>query len=386
MITRENIGELAQFESPEGCAVTFYFQPQPPQNKSHREEAILVKDLVREVMREAPSCARADLDRIQAMAEHLHGNARRAKAVFACSDKGFWREYDIPARLEGTRLVVNRQFHLRPLTALAEVLPRVCIAVAGRTTARIFDLWMDEIKEREKFVSELPRRGRSDGFSGYDAGHAQRKVVNEGIKHFKKLADRVQKKQEKEGFDRLVIGCRDETWPDIEAQLHPYAKQRLIGHFGFDPATGSVDEVRQQAERLLKEWRARRYKEMFERAVGEAHANGLGALGIKRVLRSLETGEVQTLLLGRKFAAQASECRNCGHVEPLKMTPTCSVCGGQTREMADVSDILLSKALRDGIEIVHMPPDPEFEKVGNVAAVLRFRADQNTNAALQQAG
>jgi hypothetical protein len=27
MITRENIIELAAFESPEGCAVSFYFQP-----------------------------------------------------------------------------------------------------------------------------------------------------------------------------------------------------------------------------------------------------------------------------------------------------------------------------------------------------------------------
>jgi len=37
MITREEIRQLAQFESPAGCAVSFYFQPQTPQNKSHRE-------------------------------------------------------------------------------------------------------------------------------------------------------------------------------------------------------------------------------------------------------------------------------------------------------------------------------------------------------------
>jgi peptide subunit release factor 1 (eRF1) len=281
---------------------------------------------------------------------------------------------------------VNRRFHLRPLTALADVLPRVCIGVVGRTTARIFDLWMDEIKEREKFVSELPRRGRSDGFIGYDAGHADRHVDEQAIKHYKKFADRLAKKQEKEGFDRLVIGCRDDNWPEMEPYLHPYSKQRLVGRFQFDPATGSVEQVRTEAERLLKEFRARRYHDLFTKAVNEAHANSLGALGIRRVMKSLETGEVQTLLLGQKFAAPASECRNCGHIEALKLTPACPVCGGQTREVEDVSDILLIKALRDGIEIIHVPPDPEFEKVGNVVAVLRFRADQNTNAALQQAG
>ncbi|MFB3813789.1 MAG: hypothetical protein ACE14L_06730 [Terriglobales bacterium] len=391
MITRENIAELAQFESPEGCALTFYYQPVLPQNKSHREEAIRVKELVRNALHEAEKngnnrCAREDLERVLGMAEHLRGDRRRARAVFACSSKGFWREYEIPARLAGNSLTINKHFHLRPLTGIADVLPRVCIALVGRTTARFFDLWMGELKETEKFVSELPRRGRSDGFAGYDAGHAQRHVDHEAMHHFKKFAERLQKRQEKGGFDRMIIGCRDETWPEIEPYLHPYAKQRLIGRFPFDPATATFDEVYQQAERVLREYREKRYRELFKRVVDEAKANGLGALGIKRVLRSLETGEVQILLLAQNFAAPGSECRNCGHVEPLKTNIKCPVCGAETRHVEDVADVLLRVAVRNGIEIVHVPRDPEFEKVGNVAALLRFRADQNTNAALQQAG
>jgi len=367
--------------------VSFYFQPGVPQNKSHREEAILVKDLVRHALPQSENGkgARADLERIQEMAERLHGNRGQAKAVFACSTQNFWREYDLPPRLAGSRLVVGKRFHLRPLTAIADVLPRVCIALAGRTTARLFDLWMGEIKETEKFVSQLPRRGRSDGFAGYDAGHAERHVDHEAMRHFKKLADRLQKRQEREGFDRLIIGCRDEVWPLIEPHLHPYAKQRLIGRFSYDPATAGVEEIRQEAERVRKEFREKRYRELFAKVVGEAKANGFGALGIKRVLRSIETGEVQTLLLGQNFAAPASECRNCGHIEPLKLNIACPSCGAETRTIEDVTDALLGAAVRNGMEIIHVPPDPEFEKIGNVAALLRFRADRNTNAALQPA-
>jgi hypothetical protein len=48
MITREEIRELAQFQAAgDATALSFYFQPQRPQNKSHREEAILAKDLAR---------------------------------------------------------------------------------------------------------------------------------------------------------------------------------------------------------------------------------------------------------------------------------------------------------------------------------------------------
>jgi peptide subunit release factor 1 (eRF1) len=390
MITREDIVELAQFESPEGCAVSFYFQPDTPQNKSHHEETIQVKDLVRQALHEVEKNgkhhgARGDLERIMAMAEHLRGNRRNAKVIFASTQQNFWREYDVPARLSGRSLVVGKRFHLRPLTAIAGVLPRVCIGVVGRTTARVFQLWMGEIKETGKIVSELPRRGRSDGFAGYDAGHADRHVDHEARLHFKKFVALLARRQEKEGFDRLILGCRDENWAEIEPYLHPYARQRLLGRFPFDFATGTVDQVREQAERILRDFREQRYHDLFRRVVNEAKANGLGALGIKRVLRSLETGEVQTLLLGQTFAAAAAECRHCGHVEPLKSDIPCPICGAETRTIKDVSDFLLGAAVRNGIEIVHVPPDPEFEKVGNVAALLRFRADQNTNVA-QQAG
>ena len=72
MITREDIRELAQLqciEDEEGCALSFYFQPRTPQNKSHREEAILLKDLVRDTIREAEKdgkneSLRRDLQRV----------------------------------------------------------------------------------------------------------------------------------------------------------------------------------------------------------------------------------------------------------------------------------------------------------------------------------
>ena len=51
MMTREDIRELAAFQADsDSCALSFYFQPRTPQNKSHKEEAILAKDLVRQAL------------------------------------------------------------------------------------------------------------------------------------------------------------------------------------------------------------------------------------------------------------------------------------------------------------------------------------------------
>ena|SRR5512143_1211490 len=381
MITRENIRELAGFESREGCALSFYYQPSTPKDKSHREELILVKDLVRNAIREAEKngkngCARDDLQKILDLAERLHGNSGRAKAIFASGKNNFWREYDLPPRLAATRLFVNERFHLRPLTAIADVLPRLLIVVADKTKARFFELWMDDITEREKFTNELPRRGRSDGFAGYDAGHAERHVEHEALHWYKRLAERMRELQES-GYERFLVGCRDENWPEFEPYLHPYVRQRFVGHFAIEPATATIGQVRESAEAMYNQFREQRRAGLVREAIGGAQRNGRGATGLKRVLESLEKGEVQTLLLARDFARRAAQCSNCGHLDS-HITDTCAVCGQRTRELDDVADAVLRVALRKGIEIIHIPDNPDLAAVGGIAAVLRFRADQNT--------
>ncbi len=382
MIKREDIRQLAEFESPQGCALSFYFQPRTPRNKSHRDEVILVKDLVRTALQNAErngknGCARADLERILQLAEHLHGNRSKAKAVFACGSRNFWREFDLPPRLLDTCLFVNRRFHLTPLALILDQAPKVCIALVDRSKARLFDLWVDELHEREKFAAELPRRGRSDGFSGYDAGHAERHVEHEAMHHFKKVADRLKELQESGQCRRLLIGCHDETWPVFEPHLHTYVRERLLGHFAIDAATATAEQVKESAQRLVAEYQAKRKEGLMREVLGEAHRNALGALGPRRVLRSLETHEVQTLLLGRNFAMPGVDCPHCGHLD-IHVTETCAVCGRTTRQLDDIADAVIGLAIRAGIEVVYVGDDPEFKKVGNLAALLRFRADQNT--------
>ncbi len=115
MITREQIHELAQFEDPSACALSFYFQPTTPRNKAHKEEAILTKDLAREAMRQLETRTRSSnaatammrvITKIKTSSSQpapisiascacrrifaataLRGNGARAKAVFACARK-----------------------------------------------------------------------------------------------------------------------------------------------------------------------------------------------------------------------------------------------------------------------------------------------------------
>lgn len=388
MITREDIRELAQlqFDDQESCALSFYFQPRPPQNKSHREEAILAKDLVRNAMREAEKngkngCARADLLRMLSVAETLHGHQTRAKVIFACGAKNLWREFDLPPDLPGSQLVVNSRFHLKPLALLLGAQRRVCVALVNRQRARLFDFRLDELKEREGLYHDVPRRSRSDGYAGYDAGHHERHVAGETLHHYKNVAARLKDEAEKGAWEKLIIGCQDNQWPEFEPQLHPYVMQRLLGRFSTEVVSATNDQIRENASHILVEARDNRRRSLVREALNQAKSNNRGVTGLRRVLRSLELGEVQTLLMGENYSARAVECPNCGHLDP-HIVRHCPVCGYATRELDEVCDAIIPVAIRRDIELFYVKDDEEFDRAGNIAALLRFRADQSRGAGL----
>ncbi|MBZ5491118.1 MAG: hypothetical protein LAO76_09320 [Acidobacteriia bacterium] len=383
MITREEIRQLAQFESPAGCAISFYFQPQTPQNKSHREEAIMAKDLVRDALRKAErngkdAVLREDLKKILTIAEGLHGNHSRGKAIFACREQGIWRELDIPPRPEPSQITVNSRFHMRPLVDARSGRPRTCIALVDRKRARIFELQAGAITQKPDLeFGPSPAVPRSDGFQGYEAGHRERHVENMVMQHYKMFAESLLMLYNREKFSALLVGCHDEAWPEIEPQLQGSLKQRLRGRIPVDPMVATAEEVREQADRILTKALQAEQRGLVRETIGEAQRNARGAVGLKHVLSALERQEVQDLLLTRDFKAEAVECTNCRHMD-TRMVKSCAVCGQETRELKDCSDTLVNLALRNGAEISFIDGDADLEKAGKIAALLRFRADQNT--------
>jgi hypothetical protein len=386
MITRENIRELAEFQGDGAdCAVSFYFQPAPPSNKSHREQAILAKDLVRQALREVEKngkngSSRTDLQRILDLAGEWQGNRTRAKAVFACGSRNIWREVDLPPQLAKTQLFVNRRFHLKELAVLLGGQPRLWVAFVDRHRARFFAQHLDEVKEQEALFRTLPRRGRGDGFAGYDAGHAERSVNDEVLHHFKNVAEFLKAGLERGAFDRLLIGCQDIYWNEFEGHLHPYVKKRLLGRFAAEVGGATDGQVRDQGQRMVKESLARHRHDQLGEVLSQARSNGRGVTGLRRVLRSLEMNEVQVLLIAENYSAHAVECTSCGHLD-AHMVRYCPVCGRRTQELEDVCEAIVPAAIRRDVELVYVKGDPEFDRVGSIAALLRFRADQKKDGA-----
>jgi peptide chain release factor subunit 1 len=384
MMTRNEIRELAAFQADEtkgACALSFYFQPDPPQDRSHRREAIVAKDVVKQALKSAGATGKngsvhADLDRVLDLATNLRGHAR-GRAVFACSAQNFWKEYELPPHLVATQIYLQRRFQLKPLAALLGAQPALCVAMVDRQRARFFDLRLDDLRERGAIVHMLSRNASSQGYNGYEGGHAERRVSEEALQHFKAVSERLRTDFEKGIWERLIVGCQDANWPEFESHLHPYVKQRLIGRFSADVASVSNEEIRDHAGAVLNRWITERGSKKASEAVDFAKSNGRGVTGLRRVLRALEAGEVQTIFLTENYSARAVECPNCGHLD-AHIVPSCGACGRPTRELTDVCDAIIPIAIRRDIELFYLKEHTDLDRAGNIAALLRFRSDQRT--------
>lgn len=387
MMTREDLRQLAKIECRANeYAISFYFQPGVPRDKSHREEGIQAKELVRKTIQELQLNGRAskatqDLERILHIAEGLHGNEGFAKVVFSCSDRNLWREFDVPPASFSTRLFVNRRFHLKPLAALFSEYPKLWVALADRQTARVLEVEFGKTKQQISIANPMPRHGRSDGFGGYDGGHAQRHKEDEVRRHYRELAEFLKNGAQRRQFDAIVFGCNDVNWPDLQSQLHPDVAKKTLGHFSGEIAGISDERAASEALRIAHDTLRRHHYSLLNETLDETRANGRGVTGLRRVLRALELGEIDTLLMSQDYSARAVECTNCRHLDS-HVVSYCPVCGHATREVEDVCEVLVPIAVRNNLGLVLLPRDETLDKVGNIAALLRFRADRNTNQLL----
>jgi len=374
---------LSSVHSSNGLAISFYYYPRTPQNRAHREQTILLKDMIRETRqrleREGKRGALADLERLSQLAEQWAHDGG-AKALFACQESGIFEVIDLPDTEGETTIYVNSRFHLRPLSEVGANDAAYLVVAADRVTARFDRYEGGALKEFDRIESDIPRKARTDGFGGYEAGHKERHVGNWEMKHFKEVADKLRQLCEGDSFAGVLIVCRSEVRPEIEPHLHSYVSDKLLGFIDSDPAMTSAEQLRDEIERLIHEKRNSEQQGLVREVIGEAQRNGRGKIGLRNVLLALEQGEVQTVLLDSGLAATLVECTNCGHLD-TRAAQQCAFCSQAVREISDVADLIVSRALAASIDVAFVD-DEEFARAGNIAALLRFRADQNTTAKL----
>ena len=310
----------------------------------------------------------------------------RLLVIFAAKD--FFQQYRLPVALP-SRLYVDPDPYIRPLTVLLDEFNRYCVVLVDRKRARAFDMYLGEMEEdvgalesdTPSWISEGEGKGArgtaigTGAWAGWRESKIQRHIADHVHRHFKEVAQLLFEHFKRRRFDRLIVGgpegAEGKVVPQFLDHLHSYLRERLAGTFAGELDL-PVNEVKRRALEVATHHERREEEALIERLLTEAHREkGLGVLGLNDVVLALMMSQVHTLVVEHDYHEQGWLCPRDHH---LSMAPgTCPLCGGDLREVEDFVDEVVEEAIEQGAEIEHIFTRHEGFADWKIGALLRFR-------------
>lgn len=263
--------------------------------------------------------------------------------------------------------------HLRPLLEAMDEYERYAVILTDKKRARIFTIYMGEIREHEDLWS--PTEGKIAGTAKderWSQARQQRHHDQQVASHAKKVVEALQELTLRLRFDRLIVAGPTEA-ASMVAKLLP---QRLHGKLvetiplAINAASQQVlDKVKAVQERMERQHEV----EMVEALIGELHESGKAISGLKEVCRAASEARVWRLFWVNTFVPTGVECRDCGALAPGE-PGNCPVCGGEIRPLEHLVDRLGQLVLEQSgqLEMVAGEAAEKLGEVGSIAALLRY--------------
>lgn len=372
MITADTVERIVGFNGDGLPVLSLYGRIEPGASRRQVHSRVLsLLDQVRPMARDhgldhqARLSLRADAERI---AEALDTERWQpgTMAVFACSGREFYEEVPLP-RLLHQRVTVDGTPFARPMLAVLEEYPRACLLVIDRASARVWDVYQDEMQEETKVRDRVLRK---PNFASNLAEDRVRNQEDELVKrHFRRVLESLAERLQTGGHDLLIVGGHEYEIPEFVQFLPLDLRQRLAGTFTVDPSTAPLAEIRASAFDILHRYERAQDQQMLSRLLEKAAMGGLAVLGLESSLWAASVAAIDTLLARAGATAPGVVCDESGWL--ARSGDTCPLCGKPTRPTPDVIDELAATVIGEGGSARHIEGDTKLSEY-LVAAELRF--------------
>jgi peptide chain release factor subunit 1 len=376
-LTRSRLRRLADLRPQRGRVLSVYLNLDPSELPTPPARASAISSLINDAQRKVDELSdlphddrmalRADVEHVrEVLAQPDIANAgTRAIAVFACAPAGVLETVRLAHRVE-PRVVVDGSPYLEPLVREGTD-ERWCVLLCNRRAARVFLGTPEALEETDRVEDDVHSHHHQGGWS---QARYQRSVEEEVRDHLDHVAHVVFDVFKRWGIDHLLIGAPEETRGDLERLLHPYLRERLGGRVHVDIEHATLDEVRAETAKAVREIERRREADALERFRQGVGSGGRAAAGIDEVLAALNEARVGTLLLGAGFASS-------GYVDPatgLLAGPGGSgpVSGGALEAVDDIVERAVEKALESSAHVLVVRHHDDLALHGGIGALLRY--------------
>jgi peptide subunit release factor 1 (eRF1) len=333
---------------------------------------LALKGLLKSVSAEA---APQDAEAIEQYVELEYDGQGKGLAVFAGGD--FWRAYslDLPV---GDSVHVGSQPYIKPLADYFDAYDRYGVVLVDREGARLFlfnqgtlqdatGMLGQELKDHEHGAAG--RGGRSGRGSGQGrAAPLDGHIDQVAMHNLRDIAELTQRFYQAGQCERIILGGTEGNRAQFLSMLPKALQGKVIGDVSID-MYASASEVLDRTMGIIQQSVAERKAALVQDLISASY-NERGSLGLANTMVAVQEQRVQTLAISEGFSAPGTECTHCGYLT-LRQTQECPVCGGQAREVPDVVEHLVRRAIGMDVEVVFVE-DEALDQAGLIGALWRF--------------
>lgn len=247
------------------------------------------------------------------------------------------------------------------------------------------DYWFDEGNGVSFYFSEAHPQNLAHGTGVITAKELVRNIGRkDSSPELRNIIERLEQKandlRTASAAGLAIFAGPSDFWEEIELPYSVQPQASIGNSFILAPLLPGLISVQETVELegpLVKEGRKEHLLEIIEDAAGRAARNAREAVGPREVIRALEQGEAQTIVIGPHMPVAASVCTACNHID-MGRPSTCSLCSRPGHRFNDLSEILVRRAGRGAFTIQMTETEEVIPETQGFIAKLRFSADRST--------
>jgi peptide chain release factor subunit 1 len=266
-------------------------------------------------------------------------------------------------------------YAIKPLADIFDLYGGYGVVLVDRQGARVFHFHLGDLVEQEGVLGELvkhTKRGGSSSIAGQRGGTAGQTDYEDEVvdRNMKEIAAFAVHFFEEKHIRRILIGGTDDNIAVFKAQLPKTWQSLIIGTFAMS-MTATHADVLTKAMQIGREVEASRDLKTIRSIISQAGKGAGAEIGLENTLQAVSQSRVQTLVVTEGFRQAAHRCAGCGRLT-LHTNPLCKDCGSKIVPVDDGVELAVNAVMRSGGEVEVVSTNPDFEKAGNIGAILRY--------------
>lgn len=365
-----DIGRLEELGSESGALISLYLNTDDgPSSAVLADLGKRLKAAIDGAPRPVAMSVRADLDRIGGLASRVDTERRPAWAVFAADVDGIFETIPLGAGVS-TSVSLGRRPYLRPLRALPDPVSMM-VAVVERPRVEVYRHDAAGLVSLGAFEAE-PGKDNYGGFRGYEEARVRSRAGEETKAIWKEAGALALAEHQERPFGGLLLTGHRYDLDGFAEMLHAYLRALPIERATIDPHTATSNELVELAVEAGRRVRRGIHEDAIREVLDGAYRGTPIAKGTTAVLRAVNVGAVERLVVCGPFAKPGVRCPECGWL--ARSGERCESCDVPFDALDDVLGGAWEQVLARGGRVDQVTVASALD-VDGVAAVLRFPVD-----------